>query len=98
MLVGDLRLKSLSVPQQYGCPGMPAIRKWLECHPGFDASPTTPESPGMRPSSPRELARFIDHTLLKADATGRDIEKLCAEALQAGFASVCVNGSRVMFV
>lgn len=49
----------------------------------------------MAPSSPRELARYIDHTLLRADASARDIEKLCSEALQAGFASVCVNGSRV---
>ncbi len=51
----------------------------------------------MRPSSPRELAGYIDHTLLKADATAREVETLCAEALQAGFASVCVNGSRVAF-
>jgi deoxyribose-phosphate aldolase len=49
----------------------------------------------LRPSSPRELARFIDHTLLRADATAKDIETLCAEALQSGFAAVCVNGSRV---
>jgi deoxyribose-phosphate aldolase len=51
----------------------------------------------MLPSSPRELAGFIDHTLLRADATARDVETLCAEALQACFASVCVNGSRVGF-
>ena len=35
--------------------------------------------------------KFIDHTLLKADATRRDIKKLCQEALQGDFASVCVN-------
>lgn len=51
----------------------------------------------MRPTSPRELARFIDHTLLKPEATARQIEKLCAEAIQAGFATVCVNGSRVRY-
>lgn len=34
--------------------------------------------------------RYIDHTLLKPEATDRDIEKLCDEALQHGFASVCV--------
>lgn len=51
----------------------------------------------MRPGSPRELAGMIDHTLLRADATARDIERLCAEAIQAGFAAVCVNGSRVGF-
>jgi len=42
-----------------------------------------------------QLAAFIDHTLLKADATAKDIEKLCAEAREHKFFSVCVNGSRV---
>jgi deoxyribose-phosphate aldolase len=39
----------------------------------------------------REIARTIDHTLLKADATREQIEVLCAEARQHGFATVCVN-------
>lgn len=38
-----------------------------------------------------ELARFIDHTLLKANATRSEIEKLCDEAALHGFAAVCVN-------
>ncbi len=37
------------------------------------------------------IARLIDHTLLKPEATRVDIVKLCAEARQYGFASVCVN-------
>lgn len=41
------------------------------------------------------LARFIDHTLLKPEATAADIRRLCAEALRHGFAAVCVNGARV---
>ena len=45
--------------------------------------------------SPKELALYIDHTILKPDATAKDIEKLCAEAREFGFFSVCVNGSRV---
>jgi deoxyribose-phosphate aldolase len=45
--------------------------------------------------SAAQLATFIDHTILKADATGKDIEKLCAEAREHKFYSVCVNGSRV---
>jgi deoxyribose-phosphate aldolase len=49
----------------------------------------------MIPLTPKELARYIDHTLLKADAPARDIEKLCAEAREHKFAAVCVNGSRV---
>ncbi len=42
------------------------------------------------------LAKFIDHTLLKPEASKADIEKLCREALQHKFYSVCVNGSRVI--
>jgi deoxyribose-phosphate aldolase len=38
-----------------------------------------------------KIARLIDHTLLKPDATREQIEKLCAEARQVAFASVCVN-------
>jgi deoxyribose-phosphate aldolase len=41
------------------------------------------------------LARYIDHTLLKADATAKDIEKLCREAKEHKFYAVCVNGSWV---
>ena len=37
------------------------------------------------------LAALIDHTLLKPEATAEEIRRLCAEARQYGFASVCVN-------
>lgn len=39
----------------------------------------------------QEIAKMIDHTLLAATATRAQIQKLCAEAKQYGFASVCVN-------
>jgi deoxyribose-phosphate aldolase len=42
-----------------------------------------------------ELARYIDHTLLKADATPAMLDAICAEAREHGFASVCVNSSHV---
>jgi deoxyribose-phosphate aldolase len=42
-----------------------------------------------------QLAVFIDHTLLKPDATAAQIEKLCAEAREHRFFSVCVNSSWV---
>lgn len=45
--------------------------------------------------SPRDLARHIDHTLLKPDATSDQIRTLCAEAREHEFWSVCVNGSHV---
>ncbi len=37
------------------------------------------------------IAKTIDHTLLKPEATAADIQALCREAKQYGFASVCVN-------
>ncbi len=37
------------------------------------------------------IAKFIDHTALKPNVTRREIETLCAEAKEHGFASVCVN-------
>lgn len=43
----------------------------------------------------KELAGFMDHTLLKPEATCADIERLCAEALQLGTFAVCVNSSMV---
>jgi len=42
-----------------------------------------------------ELAKMIDHTLLKADATKDQIVALCQQAHEYGFASVCVNPSYV---
>lgn len=45
-----------------------------------------------------ELARLIDHTQLKPDATPADIERACEEALEHRFASVCVNPSYVPMV
>jgi deoxyribose-phosphate aldolase len=39
----------------------------------------------------RELAAMIDHTLLKPEATAEQITKLCQEALQYQFKSVCIN-------
>ena len=38
-----------------------------------------------------DLARYIDHTLLDPDATAADIDVLCSEAKQYGFAAVCIN-------
>ena len=46
-----------------------------------------PEAPISRTS----IARLIDHTLLRPDATRVDILKVCREARQYAFASVCVN-------
>ena len=38
------------------------------------------------------IAKYIDHTILKATTTSKEVEKLCLEAKEYGFYSVCVNG------
>ncbi|MDJ0457251.1 deoxyribose-phosphate aldolase [Arthrobacter sp. NQ7] len=49
-------------------------------HPGTD-----------QPAGPANIASFIDHTLLKPEASEADVLKVCAEAAEYGFKSVCVN-------
>ena len=41
------------------------------------------------------LNKYIDHTILKATASSADVQKLCAEAIEHEFYSVCVNGCYV---
>jgi len=41
----------------------------------------------------KELSKYIDHTLLKADAKDDEVLKLCKEAKEYGFFSVCINPS-----
>ena len=41
------------------------------------------------------LNKYIDHTILKATASSADVQKLCAEAIEHKFYSVCVNGCYV---
>ena len=45
----------------------------------------------LQAAPPSDLARLIDHTLLKPTSTRKDIERVCAEARKHSFASVCVN-------
>ncbi len=44
------------------------------------------------------IASYIDHTILKPDATEDEVIKYCQEAKKYGFYSVCVNSSQVEFV
>jgi len=46
---------------------------------------------GIVINEPADLAPYIDHTLLKKDTTEKEIEKLCFEAKQYGFYSVCIR-------
>lgn len=45
--------------------------------------------------SPKDLAKYIDHTLLKPETSPSAIERLCHEAMEHGFYSVCVNSIHV---
>ncbi|MBT8101961.1 MAG: ribose 5-phosphate isomerase B, partial [Gammaproteobacteria bacterium] len=56
------------------------------------ATGLTSVAPAEQPGSiPGDLARYIDHTLLKPNATEEQIRTLCAEAIEFNFRSVCVN-------
>jgi deoxyribose-phosphate aldolase len=57
----------------------------------FLAQGATAAPPAQSVLPPDKLVKLIDHTLLKPEATGEEIEKLCREAAQHGFYSVCVN-------
>ena len=46
---------------------------------------------GVASDVPLDFARYIDHTLLKPEATEAEIDRLADEAREFGFASVCVN-------
>ncbi len=43
----------------------------------------------------RNLADYLDHTLLKPEATEDQIEKLCQEAIEHGFKTVCLNSANI---
>jgi deoxyribose-phosphate aldolase len=45
--------------------------------------------------TPRDLAPYLDHTLLSPGATEQDLARLCAEARQHGMAAVCVHAERL---
>lgn len=45
-----------------------------------------------------DIARYIDHTILKPQTTEEEVKKLCMEAREYNFASVCVNGCHAKLV
>ena len=55
-----------------------------------EAIPSARPSAGTKPA-PGNIASFIDHTLLKPEASEAEILKVCAEAAEYRFKSVCVN-------
>jgi deoxyribose-phosphate aldolase len=61
---------------------------------GLVAAAPVPQASGTL--SVADLPKYIDHTLLKAEAKGPDLDKLCNEAKQYHFFSVCVNSVNVL--
>ncbi|WP_409478577.1 deoxyribose-phosphate aldolase [Pseudobdellovibrio sp. HCB154] len=49
----------------------------------------------LKKLTPEDIAQYIDHTLLKPEATRAQIQKLCEEALVHKFYAVCVNSSMI---
>jgi len=63
----------------------------IDSRPWGTASRTSPLLPeGGRSVHAEELAKTIDHTLLRSDASARDLERLCRDARRYHFAAVCV--------
>lgn len=52
-------------------------------------------TPNNGPRTSSDIAGYIDHTLLKAEATHDELKKLCDEACQYNFATVCVNSANI---
>ena len=57
----------------------------------FLHKPPTPVKPAELFEERHRLAAVIDHTLLKAETTQTDVERVCEDALIYGFAAVCIN-------
>jgi deoxyribose-phosphate aldolase len=71
--------------------GMCVIRRPWSVRAVEDAGASRVAAPPGSAPMPAEMAKLIDHTLLKPDATRDEVKKLCDEARRHGFASVCVN-------
>ena len=87
-----------------GAPGCIRCDAWGPCpdHCGIEVAQAlsvgatrVSSSPGFCPPDATGVASRIDHTLLKPEASQKDIEQLCREAAENCFASVCVNPSWV---
>jgi deoxyribose-phosphate aldolase len=69
---------------------MQSLREVLDLVDSYERELPSPPRPLIRPVG-TEIAAWIDHTLLKPEATAQQVKKLCEEARQYHFAAVCVN-------
>ncbi|MGB8213431.1 MAG: deoxyribose-phosphate aldolase [Anaerolineales bacterium] len=73
---------------------MQSLKQILELANAYEQElPAAP--PALIPPQGAEITAWIDHTLLKPEATAAQVKKLCEEARQVHFASVCVNPAYV---
>jgi deoxyribose-phosphate aldolase len=80
----DCETSCMSCPNHDSCGTSLAVQHGLVSRVSPDALRTS-----------QDIAPFIDHTLLKPDATAAEVVKLCEEAKKYGFATVCVNSINV---
>lgn len=104
------RIRQLMGPQNHATPqGSPAICGQTVCTDCGLCAEKSPDvirdfidlgvgrvshAPGGR-AVPKDIAEYIDHTLLKPDATVDEVRRLCAEAREFHFAAVCINPTYV---
>ncbi|GEM_PF-2819 len=74
-----------------GCDGSCGSACWEKACRVVSAGADRLTTVGSITGFPAEIARLIDHTLLRPEASREQVVQLCAEARQYGFASVCVN-------
>ena len=74
-----------------GCQGQCVARCPDKVRSVVGAGASRISSGGAGDQVPSDLARYIDHTLLKPETTPADIDRLCDEAREHGFIAVCLN-------
>jgi deoxyribose-phosphate aldolase len=77
---GRQKLKNVGIPADYDRPSSDAWRSLEDEIAG-----------AQKVRQPKELAAYIDHTLLKPEADKQAIIDLCRQAVEHGFCSVCIN-------
>ena len=65
---------------------------------GKPAEPGATSASAVPALGPADIAKYIDHTMLRPEAPTAAFDKLCQEALQYHFFAVCVNSCRVAYV
>ena len=73
---------------------MRSLEELLQLADSYERELPAPPAPLKKPVG-AEIASWIDHTLLKPEATAEQVQKLCQEAIQHHFAAVCVNPAYV---